>query len=321
MRHARAFSAAVIIPALVLAFAAPTSAMASGADETEDLAALSTAVNPDAAEVAAFDVDGETLATETGAGTAVAVAGADGDTSIAFAMPGAAEPYLDIAVDQSGTAEPVEASDAGLAVAATTDATEPSVVVSATEQGTSIQAILESPAAGSSVRFDVGDDQLRLLDDGAVEIIETDVQAPGMEVVLARIEAPWAFDATGAAVDTAFSIEGSTLVQHVDPTTGTVYPIVADPYQHNGPSYPQIRWTWQETRALNANKGNYAAAVAICGTIGALAWVAGVVGLAVCASQFIRWANAIGNAHAAGRCFAANFGIPGPTPSSYACRR
>jgi hypothetical protein len=43
------------------------------------------------------------------------------------------------------------------------------------------------------------------------------------------IAAPWAFDANGAAVDTWYELDGTTLVQHVDHFTVEAYPVVADP--------------------------------------------------------------------------------------------
>jgi hypothetical protein len=306
--------------ALVLALAAPTPASATPPDETEELAAISEAVNPDAAAVVPFADGAEATTAPMEAGPSIAVEGA-GDTSIAFTLDGAAQPYLDVTVDQAGTAEPVAVSDEGLAIAAVTSESAPHVVVSTTEQGTSIQAVLDSPAAGDEVRFDFGDAQVRLLDDGGAEVFDTDAQAPGVELVLATIETPWAFDANGAAVETTFTADGSTLVQHVETTDATAYPVVADPYQYNGLSYPQIRWSWSETRTLNNNRGNYSVAVATCAGIGAAFWAAALFTGAVCAVQFVRWSNAIGTAYSTGRCFAVNFNIPGPNPSSYACRK
>lgn len=49
--------------------------------------------------------------------------------------------------------------------------------------------------------------------------------------LLAGFSAPWATDANGAAVPTHYELEGNTLVQVIDHTSGnTAYPVVADPY-------------------------------------------------------------------------------------------
>lgn len=54
------------------------------------------------------------------------------------------------------------------------------------------------------------------------------IEADGTNVSLGQIEEPWAVDANGTALPTAYSLDGDTLTQHVD-TDGAVYPIVADP--------------------------------------------------------------------------------------------
>ncbi len=43
------------------------------------------------------------------------------------------------------------------------------------------------------------------------------------------IAAPWAKDAHGNAVPTSYRVEGSTLIQHVNFTAQTAFPVVADP--------------------------------------------------------------------------------------------
>jgi hypothetical protein len=60
-----------------------------------------------------------------------------------------------------------------------------------------------------------------------------DVTRPGSvvgtdEAVLLHIPAPWAVDATGAALPTRYEVAGSTITQVVD-TRGASFPVVADP--------------------------------------------------------------------------------------------
>ena len=43
------------------------------------------------------------------------------------------------------------------------------------------------------------------------------------------IAAPWAFDATGAAVATWYEVDGTTFIQHIDHSSVTAYQVVADP--------------------------------------------------------------------------------------------
>src|SRR5690606_38049677 len=50
---------------------------------------------------------------------------------------------------------------------------------------------------------------------------------------LATIEAPWAVDGAGNAVNTSYTLDGNTLTQTVEVGADTVFPVVADP-----------SWTW-----------------------------------------------------------------------------
>jgi len=47
-------------------------------------------------------------------------------------------------------------------------------------------------------------------------------------ITLGQIHSPWAVDAVGKKLPTSYTLEGSTLIQHVV-TDGATYPIVADP--------------------------------------------------------------------------------------------
>lgn len=50
---------------------------------------------------------------------------------------------------------------------------------------------------------------------------------------LGGVAAPWATDANGSAVPTRYRVEGSALVQEVDFTSATDFPVVADPWLGN----------------------------------------------------------------------------------------
>ncbi|MFJ6831918.1 hypothetical protein [Streptomyces sp. NPDC091209] len=73
--------------------------------------------------------------------------------------------------------------------------------------------------------------------------------------IIGGLETPWAKDANGAPVPTAYQVEGDTVTQTVETGANTVYPIVADP-----------KWTWgiisgtvyfnkKETAHLASNAG------------------------------------------------------------------
>lgn len=67
--------------------------------------------------------------------------------------------------------------------------------------------------------------QLSILADGGVEISSSTGD------LLSYVAAPWAYDADGKPVPTHYEINGDTLTQVVDHTSGNVaYPVVSDPF-------------------------------------------------------------------------------------------
>ncbi|MEV0188091.1 hypothetical protein AB0I39_06085 [Kitasatospora purpeofusca] len=104
--------------------------------------------------------------------------------------------------------------------------TDGSVVVQQLGDG-GVRALvtLESAAAPADFRFSLDLPQGARLEpsaDGSVEVVRDGRS-------LGRFEAPWARDANGKAVATGYRIEGSALVQHVEVTADTAFPVVADP--------------------------------------------------------------------------------------------
>jgi hypothetical protein len=84
--------------------------------------------------------------------------------------------------------------------------------------------------------------------------------------VLGSIDAPWAKDANGKAVPTSYRIEGGSLVQKVTTTTGTAFPVVADPKVSYGWNI-YIKFNKTEVKNLK-NKVAYAdSAVGLCGLL------------------------------------------------------
>jgi hypothetical protein len=116
-----------------------------------------------------------------------------------------------------------------------------------------------------------------LLDDGAVAVF------PGGESEdkgFALINAPWAVDAVGAAIPTHYAVRGNQLVQVVEPSESTVYPVVADPAWNWVNFAYGAKFSRAETKTLASSGGVTgmcgalvklvpAAAVAMCGTYGA----------------------------------------------------
>jgi hypothetical protein len=158
-----------------------------------------------------------------------------------------AEPV--IALDGSGTS-------VGLGLPRTA-ATEPARIVGDTAVFTDQQAgfattvqplasgairtsvTIAGPGSPDQFRFPVsldGGSSLQLRDDGSVTVssevsyLDEAGNATTRTLVTSTIAPAWAVDADGKAVPTRYSLEGDTLVQHVDLTATTAFPVVADPF-------------------------------------------------------------------------------------------
>lgn len=91
-----------------------------------------------------------------------------------------------------------------------------------------IQTFIEIPTAQSPMEYefpiDVPDGaMLNAQPDGSVFVMGSD----GIPVAVVNV--PWALDAEGSAVRTHFRVEGSTVIQVVEPDASTAFPVIADP--------------------------------------------------------------------------------------------
>lgn len=108
-----------------------------------------------------------------------------------------------------------------------------------------------------------------------------------------KIDEPWARDASGNAVDTHFELtEKGDLVQVIEASADTAYPIVADP-----------RWKWlglgwgaKMNKAETKTTANQGTAAGLCVMLGA------GVGAPVCAAMFSHVVQVAKNARAIGSC-------------------
>ncbi len=181
--------------------------------------------------------------------TAAAVA----DQGGAAANPVSSTPDDFTAAVGSGTLEiPRDSDDA---VTASGDGTSVSISLptddaSATKVGGTI--VYDGQTAASDLAVQAIPDGLRALvsiNDASAprqyafpisgDVARIDQQADGSLVLfdstgseLGRIDAPWATDANGNSVPTHFEVNGTTVVQVVDFTSQTAFPVTADPSVH-----------------------------------------------------------------------------------------
>ncbi|SDM18707.1 hypothetical protein SAMN05444921_10512 [Streptomyces wuyuanensis] len=106
------------------------------------------------------------------------------------------------------------------------------VSVQATDSG-AVRALvtLKDRSAATTHRFDLDlPDGAELVPDGegGYQILQG-ADGEGGKRAVGAIDAPWAKDARGEAVPTSYTLDGNTLVQTVETSESTAFPVVADP--------------------------------------------------------------------------------------------
>ncbi|MEU8585085.1 hypothetical protein [Streptomyces abikoensis] len=137
---------------------------------------------------------------------------ATGD-AVSIALPGT-QKVTGTKAGKNTTVYPGAAKATDLAIQPTTDG------------GIRALAVLKDSAAPREQRYDIGlPDGARLvkLNTGAVAAIAKN------GTFLGGFATPWAKDATGNPVPTSYRIDGNTLIQSVQTTDSTAFPVVADP--------------------------------------------------------------------------------------------
>lgn len=102
------------------------------------------------------------------------------------------------------------------------------IAVQAVSSGVRIQTIINGKDSPTEFRYPVTlpkGGSLSLLHDGTAAVLDAENR------LIAKIETPWARDAQNNPVPTHYDVQGSTLVQTVEHTSGQfAYPVVADPF-------------------------------------------------------------------------------------------
>lgn len=142
-----------------------------------------------------------------------------GDATIA--LPGSA---TSTQIDTAKVPEHLLGATAGAVLS--TDDRGSTITSYPTDDG--VQTLIEIPsaAAPAEYRFPIGlpeGGQAALFDDGSVVLSDANGTAIG------GFRTPWAIAADGAAIPTSFRIEGGELVQTVEFSTSTAFPVIADP--------------------------------------------------------------------------------------------
>lgn len=190
-------------------------------DATETVAQQASAVAPYIGEVTPASIDsGDVVA----AGDQIElVAGSELGEGVEIAGPeGTAPLTVQIGFGADDAAAEV-ASDGSVVYSS---GTGEDVVVQATNDAVRIQTVIASSQDSHEIPYTFGEGFLPGSD--GINFFVADIRNPEGATVYS-VEQPWAFDATGTAVDTRFEIRDETLVQVITPNAETVYPVVADP--------------------------------------------------------------------------------------------
>jgi hypothetical protein len=171
----------------------------------------------------AVQADGDSAATASVNGTVVDVP-KDAKQGVTFGAE--AGPKLDIELPNAAqAAEGTQVAPGTVAYEANNGSTN---AVQATEDGgVRMLTIIDNPNAPTVYDYKVsvpGGGAIQLTGQGGAVVLDTQGQ------VVSVVDAPWAKDAEGKAVQTWFTTDGQTLTQHVQHNVpGVVYPVVADP--------------------------------------------------------------------------------------------
>ncbi|MEU3949468.1 hypothetical protein [Streptomyces sp. NPDC029526] len=137
------------------------------------------------------------------------------------------------------------------------------------DAGVRVLVTLKDSAAATEQRFPVGlPAGATLLADGSGGYVIS--QGTGDQAkIIGSIDAPWAKDAEGRPLTTRYRLEGSTLVQTIETSPDTAFPVVADPKVSLG-RYIYLRFSKSEVKDLaKATMPTFAviAAAMACGKI------------------------------------------------------
>lgn len=158
-------------------------------------------------------------------------------------------------------------------------------------------AVIEDASAPTDYRFDVAVDGAP----ATLEMVEGSVVVADASGGTANIINPaWAVDAAGVSVETSYSIDGSTVVQHVQ-HEGAAYPVVADPSVACDLAFCTTMLDKTETKT--AAESTVAATTLLCGPMtvvfAPLGAVCGAYGAAfhVAATQAVNSGQCVGERH------------------------
>ncbi|MFI7320192.1 hypothetical protein [Streptomyces venezuelae] len=260
-RTATGMVAAVTATSLVIAIAPTASAdtqdqrnqkAAAGVERvtgTQDLAASSAAPG-----VAAQSV------TKTKSGTVTVQAPQDATGNVKTTAPDGTA--FGLGLPQTKSVKGVKAGSGTIVYPNAADSTDLAVQPT-TDGGARTLVTLKDKNAPTEQRFDLQmptGTHLAANDSGGYDIFQD--SGKGSTALKGTISAPWAKDANGKDVPTSYKLEGGTLVQRINTSNNTAFPVVADPHYTWGIVSGTVYFNKSETRKIALGGGLAATIIA-----------------------------------------------------------
>lgn len=248
MKFKKSVHAALFTTALIAGTAAPAFAGADGdpalSAAVQAVAAVQNATGT--ADIAPDSTTGTVIATDRGRVTVTTPASAEGRLTVAASDGSAVTLTLPAAVDAIGTTSAAGTTVYPNAAAHTDLATQATV-----DGGARALVTLKNADAPTTQRFNLGlPEGATLIADGVGGYdIVTSANGAGA-IARGHIDAPWAKDANGNPVPTAYSLDGNTLVQTIQTASDTAYPVVADPHYTWGIISGTVYFNKSETKVM-----------------------------------------------------------------------
>lgn len=256
---ARAAVGAIASSLIFGIYASPAGAEDQSHDESEAIAQKVVQAAPDGAiPIQGVQTD-KHLTTLSGKTSTVISLDADEPIVVTTTIDGA-NIEAEIVLPESLSLQDASVSDSGTVVFLSEDAGSGAALAVQTLEGgsTRVQTIIPDAGSDHEYSYSMNNYQAVVDQDGNAWFLSN-----GKEALLVPVEAAWAVDANGESVDTHYVERDGALVQIIEPSAETAYPIVADP-----------TWGWRNGaygQTLSRSEVNsavsYAGALGMCSAI------------------------------------------------------
>ncbi|MFC8191981.1 hypothetical protein ACFUMH_10010 [Cellulomonas sp. NPDC057328] len=212
---------------------------AHAADHTEATADLIAEVAPDQGDVLAARATGENFAVALEASTVTVPT--DAAAAVVLAAKADQSP-LEVNLPAELSVSDGKAASDGTVVYRGVKA---SAAVQVLEDGSArLQTITHGADGPQEFTYTFGENVTPVEGvDGGIELL---ADYGGAALVVGTVDEAWAVDADGDTVQSSYRVEGGALVQVIEPSADTAYPVVADP--------KVTRTWWNSTLYLNRNE-------------------------------------------------------------------